>query len=697
MNLDDWLHAAPPADIYVLGSDGFDLFVTGSAGNALYSIQQILKSVSDIEYQTWNRDEPVEVKVIRKWGSSNQACANLDDKSYLDSLIKVGSCYRLTNYICEEESTTMKKVPHATSIGVGRVTKFVEILNNGFPILRPPVTLPPPSQPLSITDYTLSLLRSNPSYSPSTPFLIDSNTGYNLTYSSFIHQFQSLATSLLTTYPTLTKNDVALIISPTSLHIPVLYFALLSIGVTVSPVNPLSTKTELTDLIKLTKPVIAFATSASAKNLTSSFPLGLIIIDSPEFKLMLQYKSNKTNKSYEHVKQSDTAAILYSSGTTGRIKGVELTHRNFVSITTSVNQSRFVKDENHDDDVHPISLFPLPLFHVFGFFMLIRAFALGETLVLMERFDFEHMLKAVERFKVTYMPVSPPLVVAMAKSEVVMRYDLSSLRLIGCGGAPLGKEVAGRFKARFPDVEIVQGYGMTETGGGVSGMKSPDECDRYGSAGRLSCNLEAKIVDPETGEALSPMQQGELWLRGPMIMKGYVRDKEATDATLDTEGWLKTGDLCYFDSDGFLYIVDRLKELIKYKAYQVPPAELERYLQSIPEVADAAVIPYPDEDAGQIPMAYIVRRPGSKINEAQIMEIIAKKACLRITIQKDSKSCIYKHNPENSSRKDFEKGVSPYKKIRRVAFINTIPKTPAGKILRRELVKHALSGASSKL
>nr|GEU48035.1 4-coumarate--CoA ligase-like 9 [Tanacetum cinerariifolium] len=499
-----------------------------------------------------------------------------------------------------------------------------------FHSLRPPAPLPPPSQPLSITDYTLSILRSNPSYSPSTPFLIDSTSHNTLTYSSFIHQFQSLATSLLTSYPTLTKNDVAFIVSPTSLHIPVLYFALLSIGVTVSPVNPLSTKTELTDLIKLTNPVIAFATSASAKKLLPDassfrFRLGLIIIDSPEFNLMLECKQiNKTGYKYVKVKQSDTAAVLYSSGTTGRIKGVELTHRNFVAITTSVNQSRFVKDESDDTVIHPISIYPLPLFHVFGFFMLIRSFSFGETLVLMERFDFEEM------FKVTYIPVSPPLVVEMAKSE------------------------------------IVQGFGMTETGGGVTGMKSPDECDRYGSAGRLSCNIEAKIVDPETGEALSPMQQGELWLRGPMIMKGYVRDKEATVATLDAEGWLKTGDLCYFDSDGFLYIVDRLKELIKYKAYQVPPAELERYLQSIPDVADAAVIPYPDEDAGQIPMAYVVRRPGSQISEAQIMDIIAKK-------------------------------VSPYKKIRRVAFINAIPKTPAGKILRRELVKHALSGVSSKL
>ncbi|KAI3499540.1 hypothetical protein L1887_35343 [Cichorium endivia] len=533
-----------------------------------------------------------------------------------------------------------------------------------FHSLRSPAPLPPPSQPLSITDYSLSLLRSDPAFSPSTThFLIDSATGHRVSYTDFIRQFQSLSTALLKKFPTLSKNQVALILSPTSIHIPVIYFSLLSIGVTVSPVNPLSTESELTDLVRLSNPVIAFTTSSVASKLPSSFPLGTIIIDSPEFLSMLQ--NPHSSFSSQQVKQSDTAGILYSSGTTGRIKGVELTHRNFIAITSAVHHNRFVKDGNGPEE-HPVSLFPLPLFHVFGFFMLIRAASIGETLILMERFDFENMLKAVEKYKVTYMPVSPPLVVAMAKSDLVPKYDLSSLRLIGCGGAPLGKEVAKSFAARFPDVEIVQGYGMTETGGGVTGMNGPDECDRHGSAGRLAPNVEAKIVNPETGEALSPMQQGELWLRGPMVMKGYVRDKEASNATLDSEGWLKTGDLCYFDSDGFLYIVDRLKELIKYKAYQVAPAELERYLQAIPEVADAAVVPYPDEDAGQIPMAYIVRRPGSKINEAQIMEIIAKK-------------------------------VSPYKKIRKVAFINAIPKTPAGKILRRELVKHALSRASSKL
>lgn len=288
---------------------------------------------------------------------------------------------------------------------------------------------------------------------------------------------------------------------------------------------------------------------------------------------------------------------------------------------------------------------------------------MAETMVVMPRFDFEKMLAAIEKYRVVYMPVSPPLVVAVAKSELTDKYDLSSLESLGCGGAPLGKEVAERFKARFPNVDLTQGYGMTETAGAAARTLGPQEEERYGSVGRLSELFEAKIVDPSTGEALPPGQQGELWLRGPMIMKGYVGDKEATGATFSPDGWLKTGDLCYFDSDGFLYIVDRLKELIKYKGYQVPPAELERLLLSHPEIADAAVVPYPDEEAGQIPMAFVVRKPGSTITESQVMDYVAKQ-------------------------------VSPYKKVRRVAFVSSIPKNPSGKILRRELVNQALSSRS---
>ncbi|KAF7135384.1 hypothetical protein RHSIM_Rhsim08G0186700 [Rhododendron simsii] len=381
-------------------------------------------------------------------------------------------------------------------------------------------------------------------------------------------------------------------------------------------------------MVRLTKPVLAFTTSSLAPKLPASLPLGTVLVDSPEFRTMMTTNENIRDYGKTEVDQSDTAAILYSSGTTGRVKGVELTHRNFISLIAGFYYLRRGEEEEEEDAPHPVALNPLPLFHVFGFFMLIRAAAMGETIVLMERFDFEGMLRAVERYKVTYMPVSPPLVVALAKSEVVARYDLSSLRVLGCGGAPLGKEVAERFGERFPWVEIVQGYGLTETGGGATRMLEPEETKRPATVGRLAEMMEAKIVDPVTGEALSPGHRGELWLRGPSVMKGYVGDDEATAATLDAEGWLKTGDLCYFDSDGFLYIVDRLKELIKYKAYQVPPAELEHLLQSNPDIVDAAVIPYPDEEAGQIPMAFVVRKPGSSITEAQIMDFIARQACL---------------------------------------------------------------------
>ncbi|KAK1394201.1 hypothetical protein POM88_013257 [Heracleum sosnowskyi] len=224
-----------------------------------------------------------------------------------------------------------------------------------------------------------------------------------------------------------------------------------------------------------------------------------------------------------------------------------------------------------------------------------------------ERFDFVKMLEAVEKYRVTYMPVSPPIVVAMAKSDLVAKYDLSSLRLLGSGGAALGKETSERFTARFPNVEVTQTFRIETIFYYMKSCLPPvtdpfpcfeclaicspnqfenqEESKRYGSGGLLSASIEGKIVDPGTGVALGPGQQGELWLRGPSIMKGYVGDNAATAETLTSDGWLKTGDLCYFDSDGFLYIVDRLKELIKYKAYQVPPAELEHIIHSIPGVA----------------------------------------------------------------------------------------------------------------
>ncbi|XWS47835.1 hypothetical protein CRYUN_Cryun13aG0019100 [Craigia yunnanensis] len=420
-------------------------------------------------------------------------------------------------------------------------------------------------------------------------------------------------------------------------------------GMVVSPANPLGFDSEIAHQVQLSKPVIAFATSKTSPKLPF-FKLRKVL-DSPEFLSFLAQPDvyNDVINCPSESARSSSDTLFFKENRASQRHDTESPELDRVDcrvlpLTTTVPWGRITA---------PNVVFTVILFHMFGYFMLARAFSMGETVVFMETFEFEEMLRAIGKYKITYMSVSPPLVVA-------------SLLLLGSCGVPLGKEVTERFKEKFPTVELVQGYGLTETGGGATRVKGPEEAARYGTVGRLSENMEAKIVDPVTGESLPPGQRGELWLRGPTVMKGYISDEKATAETLDSEGWLKTGDICYFDSEGFLYIVDRLKELIKYKAYQVPPAELEHLLHSHPEIADAAVISYPDEEAGQVPMAYVVRNPGSSITEAQVMDFIAKQ-------------------------------VAPYKKIRRVSFIDSIPKSPAGKILRRELVNHSLSGASSKL
>ncbi|KAK6118939.1 hypothetical protein DH2020_047318 [Rehmannia glutinosa] len=280
----------------------------------------------------------------------------------------------------------------------------------------------------------------------------------------------------------------------------------------------------------------------------------------------------------ERVNQDDTATLLYSSGTTGASKGVVSSHRNLIAMVQTV-VNRFKLDEDKQTFICTV-----PMFHIYGLSQQRRC----------------HKKK----------------------------YDLSSLTSVLSGGAPLSKEVTEGFSEEYPNVTILQGYGLTESTGIGASTDSQEESRRYGTAGLLSPNMEAKIVDPESGEALTVNRTGELWLRGPTIMKGYFSNEEATASTLDSRGWLRTGDLCYIDEDGFIFVVDRLKELIKYKGYQVPPAELEALLLTHPEMADAAVIPFPDKEVGQFPMAYVVRKTGSTLTESGVMDFIAKQVKL---------------------------------------------------------------------
>ncbi|XP_014627605.1 4-coumarate--CoA ligase-like 9 isoform X2 [Glycine max] len=484
-----------------------------------------------------------------------------------------------------------------------------------FHSLKPPLPLPPPNATFSATTYALSL-RRNSLFPDSTTALIDATTGHRLSHYEVINRIETLANNF-TSILKLSKGDTALILSPNLIQVPILCFALLSLGVVVSPANPISTRSDLTRFFHLSKPAIVF-TVTSVVEKTQDFHVRTVLLDSPEFDSLTKTRIqiHPPSPLVSPVTQSDVAAILYSSGTTGMMKGVVMTHRNLTALAAGYDAVRVNRK-------YPaVFFFTMPFFHVYGFTLSFRAMVLSETVVIMERFSLRGMLSAVERFGVTHLAVVPPLMVALTKDSVTNGYDLKTLEGVTCGSSPLGKETAEAFKAKFPNVMILQGYGLTESTAGVA-RTSPEDANRAGTTGRLVSGVEAKIVNPNTGEAMFPCEQGELWIKSPSIMKGYVGDPEATSATL-VDGWLRTGDLCYFDNEGFLYVVDRLKELIKYKGYQVAPAELEQYLLSHPEINDAAVIPYPDEEAGQVPMAFVVRQPQSSLSEIEIIDFVAK-------------------------------------------------------------------------
>ncbi|CBI18881.3 unnamed protein product, partial [Vitis vinifera] len=552
--------------------------------------------------------------------------------------------------------------------------------NSVFYSKRNPVSLPQ-KEFIDVTTF----ISSRPH--PGKTAFIDAASGHRLSFYEVWRAVDAVSSCLADMG--IRKGHVILLLSPNSILFPIVCLSVMSLGAVITTTNPLNTAREIGKQIADSKPVLAFTIPSLVPKLAGS---------------NLPIPSGK--RVGERVNQEDTATLLYSSGTTGASKGVVSSHRNLIAMVQTI-VSRFSSEDGEQTFICTV-----PMFHIYG----LAAFAMGmlasgSTVVVLSRFEMDEMLSSISKYRATCLPLVPPILVALVHSadKIKAKYDLNSLQSTLSGGAPLSKEVIEGFAEKYPSVKILQGYGLTESTGIGASTDSLEESRRYGTAGLLSPSMEAKIVDPGSGKALTVNQTGELWLRGPTIMKAFVlyrayfftgisyfttwcyrgwilemkfylrtqifglfnvkvthpsscyfSNPEVTTSTLDSSGWLRTGDLCYIDDDGFIFIVDRLKELIKYKGYQVPPAELEALLLTHPEIADAAVIPFPDKEVGQYPMAYINRKAGSNLSESAVMDFIAKQ-------------------------------VAPYKRIRRVAFVDSIPKNASGKILRKDLIQLATS------
>ncbi|PGG95599.1 hypothetical protein AJ79_09958 [Helicocarpus griseus UAMH5409] len=351
-----------------------------------------------------------------------------------------------------------------------------------------------------------------------------------------------------------------------------------------------------------------------------------------------------------------TLALNYSSGTSGAPKGVQITHRNYVANLLQFNNASHLRPDWEEKDRNARWLCFLPMYHAMAQNIFIASSLMrGIPVYIMARFDFVQMLEAVQKFRITDLTVVPPIAVALAKHPIVKKYDLSSVQFVGSGAAPLSREISEEVEALFPagKLYVRQGWGMTETTLSILGW-DPNHLGTSSSVGELNPNCEARIMAEDGVTELGLNQRGEIWVRGPNIMKGYWNKPEATKETLTGDGWLKTGDIGYVNDEGKFFIVDRKKELIKVKGNQVAPAELEGLLLEHPAVADAAVIGVTKNDE-EYPRAYITLKAGQTATAADITNFVKEK-------------------------------VTPTKRITGgVVFINDIPKNPSGKILRRLL------------
>jgi len=482
------------------------------------------------------------------------------------------------------------------------------------------------------------------------PALVDGPSGRVLTYAGLASAIRSLAGGLVASG--FARGDVLALMAPNTPEYAVVFHAAAMAGGVVTTINPAYTEAEVRNQLQdsgarilVTVPPLAEMASRACTGTTVAEIYAIGEADGAGGSQPLASLFGTPLAEHMPVAPDDVVALPYSSGTTGLCKGVMLTHRNLVG---NIAQLLTLLQLQPADSLIAV----LPFFHIYGMQVMMNGgLRAGSTVVTMPRFDLEQFLRIHQDHRITRSFVAPPIVLALAKHPLVDTFDLGALTQIMCAAAPLKEDLAAACAQRL-NCEVVQGYGMTELS--PASHLTPPGWFKPGSVGVAAPNTETRILDPGSGADLGPDEDGEICVRGPQVMKGYLNNPEATAAMIEPDGWLHTGDLGHLDADGHLYVVDRLKELIKYKGFQVPPAELEAVLLRHPDVTDAAVVGLPDEEAGEIPVGYVVLRPGAPVSPEEIMRFAAAQ-------------------------------VASYKQIRRLEVVETIPKSASGKILRRVL------------
>ncbi|KAK8743688.1 hypothetical protein OTU49_001211, partial [Cherax quadricarinatus] len=500
--------------------------------------------------------------------------------------------------------------------------------------------------------------------------MVDGVTGASYSFSEFRDKSIRLGSAL--TRIDISYKDVVAIVAPNCPEFAITFFAVTSIGAINTTINCTYTADEIANQLNnagasavVTHPLLLSKVKEASK-LCKNLHHIIVMGPAEEGLLSLQDLMKDDGTAFPHNiqidPQDDLVVLPYSSGTTGLPKGVMLTHYNLVANLQQILHEGLNTLKAGTDGYQEVFMGLLPYFHIYGMVTCMGLSLLcGAKSVTLPNFDPKLFVDVLEKHKISYLHSVPPVVSFLAHHPLVKPEHLSHTHTVSSGAAPAGSTLINNFIKKFGSEIIFQeGYGMTETSP-VTHL-TPKDNHVVGSIGVVIPNTMAKIIDISTGEAIGPNEgEGELCIKGPQVMKGYFRNEEETRNTIDEDGWLHTGDIAKADANDNVFIVDRLKELIKVKGLQVAPAELEDVIRKHPHVADVAVIGLPHERSGEVPRAYVVLVPGSNVSEKAIADYVADE-------------------------------VAPHKQLSGgVKFVDTIPKSPTGKILRRELKETALA------